>query len=216
MAHGIGGHASLPDGTVNAIALIVGYLRESGILGAGAVSALDLLERIHADTAGSAIGIATQSSAFGPLTCNAGTIALTDDGALEQTIDVRFPDSITEGELAAACSALAKRFGGAVEVDRTKPPFSVDATSPQVRALIDIYNQTTGRDAKPFAMGGGTYARNFKSAVSFGPEDNGMELPEWAGTMHGPNEAASEQLLREALKMYILAILRLMELDYDE
>lgn len=216
VAHGIGGHASLPDGTVNAIALIVGYLRESGILGAGAVPALDLLERIHADTAGSGIGIATQSPAFGPLTCNAGTIALTDDGALEQTIDVRFPDSITEGELAAACSALAKRFGGAVEVDRTKPPFSVDATSPQVRALIDIYNQTTGRDAKPFAMGGGTYARNFKSAVSFGPEDNGMELPEWAGTMHGPNEAASEQLLREALKMYILAILRLMELDYDE
>ena len=43
-----------------------------------------------------------------------------------------------------------------------------------------------------------------------------MELPEWAGTMHGPNEAASEQLLREALKMYILAILRLMELGYDE
>ena len=83
-----------------------------------------------------------------------------------------------------------------------------------MQALIDIYNEQTGRDAKPFAMGGGTYARNFKSAVSFGPEDNDLELPEWAGTMHGPNEAASEELLRDALKMYIKAILRLQELDY--
>ena len=213
-AKGIGGHASLPEGTVNAIALIVGYLRESGVLGEGAVPALDMLATIHADTAGGGIGIATSSPAFGPLTCNAGTISVRDDGALEQTIDVRFPDSITDAELVAACEDLAARFAGSVEVSRSKPPFSVDASSPQVQALIDIYNEQTGRDAKPFAMGGGTYARNFKSAVSFGPEDNDLELPEWAGTMHGPNEAASEELLRDALKMYIKAILRLQELDY--
>ena len=60
-----------------------------------------------------------------------------------------------------------------------KPPFSVDASSPQVQTLIDIYNGVTGRNAKPFAMGGGTYARNFKSAVSFGPEDNQLVLPDW-------------------------------------
>ena len=62
-------------------------------------------------------------------------------------------------------------------------------------------------------MGGGTYARNFKSAVSFGPEDNSLLLPAWAGTMHGPNEAASEELLRDALKMYILSILRLQNVE---
>lgn len=216
VAHGIGGHASLPEGTVNAIALIVGYLRESGVLGDGAAPVLDLLASIHADTAGAGIGIASESEAFGPLTCNAGTIRLVDGDRLEQTIDVRFPDSITEADLVSACEALAGRFGASVEVSRAKPPFSVDASSPQVQTLIDIYNDTTGRDAKPFAMGGGTYARNFKSAVSFGPEDNALELPAWAGTMHGPNEAAKEDLLREALKMYIRAILELMELEYDE
>ena len=31
--------------------------------------------------------------------------------------------------------------------------------------------------------------------------------------MHGPNEAASEAQLKQALKIYILAIFRLMELD---
>ena len=57
-------------------------------------------------------------------------------------------------------------------------------------------------------------ARNFKRAVSFGPEDNGLELPAWAGSMHGPNEAANEQLLRDALKMYIIALVRLNELEF--
>ena len=214
VAHGIGGHASLPEGTVNAIALIVGYLRESGVLGDAAAPALDLLAQIHLDTAGTGLGIATQSPAFGPLTCNAGTVRVLDDGRIEQTIDVRFPDSIDADELARRCRELALSYGGAVETSRAKPPFSVDASSPQVQTLIDIYNGVTGRNAKPFAMGGGTYARNFKSAVSFGPEDNQLVLPDWAGTMHGPNEAAKESLLREALKMYIMAILQLMELDY--
>lgn len=214
VAHGIGGHASLPEGTVNAIALIVGYLRESGVLGDAAASALDLLAQIHLDTAGTGLGIATQSPAFGPLTCNAGTVRVLDDGRIEQTIDVRFPDSIDANQLAQRCGEVALRYGGAVETSRAKPPFSVDASSPQVQTLIDIYNGVTGRNAKPFAMGGGTYARNFKSAVSFGPEDNQLVLPDWAGAMHGPNEAAKESLLREALKMYIMAILQLMELDY--
>ena len=94
-----------------------------------------------------------------------------------------------------------------------KEPFSVSADSPCVQALLNVYRQVTGRPAEPFSMGGGTYARNFASAVSFGPEDNSLELPAWAGTMHGPNEAANEALLRDALKMYILALLRLNELD---
>lgn len=214
IARGIGGHASLPEGTVNAISLIVGYLRESGVLGSDADAALGLLAQIHLDTAGTGLEIAMSSPAFGPLTCNAGTICVGAGGAIEQTIDVRFPDSIDAEELSNRCREVAARFGGEVKTDRAKPPFSVDASSPQVQTLIDIYNGVTGRDAKPFAMGGGTYARNFKSAVSFGPEDNQLELPAWAGTMHGPNEAAKESLLREALKMYIMAILQLMELDY--
>lgn len=62
-------------------------------------------------------------------------------------------------------------------------------------------------------MGGGTYARNFARAVSFGPEETGLELPSWGGQMHGPNECANEEQLKQALKIYIVAILRLNELE---
>lgn len=217
VAHGIGGHASLPDGTINAISLVVGYLRQvaaerPGLFPDAERAYLDLLALVHEGTAGEGLGIEASSEEFGPLTCNAGTIEVSD-GRIIQTIDVRYPDSITCEEMAMICRAHASRYGAEFVFGRSKEPFSVSADSPAVQALLNIYREVTGKPAEPFSMGGGTYARNFRNAVSFGPEDNGIELPEWAGSMHGPNEAANERLMRDALKMYILAILRLNELE---
>ena len=72
----------------------------------------------------------------------------------------------------------------------------------------------TGENAKPFTMGGGTYARHFPYAVSFGPEHVDLPLPEFGGPMHGANEAAPIDKLLEALKIYIIALLRLEEIDF--
>lgn len=214
-ARGIGGHASLPAGTINAIGLIVGYLDEiSELLAPAERTFLELLKLIHADTAGEAVGIACASEAFGALTLNAGTIAVRDDGRLEQTIDVRFPDATTAEAMGQTLAALAERFDAQFTIAWSKVPFSVDANHPAVQTLMDVYRSVTGKAAEPFSMGGGTYARNFACAVSFGPEDEELELPEWGGAMHGPNEAANEAALREALKIYILALVRLMELDW--
>ena len=80
--------------------------------------------------------------------------------------------------------------------------------------FIDTYNEVTGENATPFTMGGGTYARHFPYAVSFGPEHSDMVLPEFGGPMHGANEAAPIDKLLEALKIYIIALLRLEEIDF--
>ena len=212
-ATGIGGHASLPEGTLNAIGLVVDYLREAEVLEGEEARFLELLACVHADTAGEALGIASESPAFGALTVNGGTIRL-HEGRLEQTIDVRYPDSTTTEKIEQTLSALAARFGATVETSRSKVPFSVDATHPAVQTLLDVYRDVTGeQDAQPFSMGGGTYARNFATAVSFGPEGGEGEKPSWVGPMHGANEGANEALLKRALKIYISAIMHLMELD---
>lgn len=211
-AHGIGGHASLPEGTINAISLIVDYLRETDLVSADEKTFLELLAHIHADTAGEGLGIASSSPAFGPLTVNGGTIAVTD-GRICQTIDVRFPDSTDADTLLTACTAVAERYGAVCTVDHAVVPFSTSADHPAVQTLLDVYREVTGKPVELFSMGGGTYARNFARAVSFGPEENDLELPEWGGSMHGPNECASEAQLRQALKIYILAILCLMEIE---
>ena len=92
--------------------------------------------------------------------------------------------------------------------------FYIEADTPAIKACIDTYNEVTGENATPFTMGGGTYARHFPYAVSFGPEHSDMVLPEFGGPMHGANEAAPIDKLLEALKIYIIALLRLEEIDF--
>ena len=220
-AHGIGGHASMPEGTINAVGLIVSYLRAAedafGARGERLLTPAEhefvkFLAFVHADTYGRGLGIDATSPAFGPLTCNPGVIRVVD-GHIEQVIDVRFPDSTSADTIREQLEPLVGRFDVTCRLGHAKVPFSVSADDPAVKALIDTYNEFTGKHAEPFAMGGGTYARNFARAVSFGPEETGLELPAWGGQMHGPNECANEEQLKQALKIYIVAILRLNELE---
>ncbi|QWT17207.1 Sapep family Mn(2+)-dependent dipeptidase [Collinsella sp. zg1085] len=221
VAHGIGGHASLPEGTLNAIGVVLGYFEELDahnpqFFSAGERAFMRVLHALLADAYGQEAGIASSNDAFGPLTLNAGTIEVRADGSFEQSIDIRFPDSTTEAELTKRLSVLAASEGATLQVNLVKPPFSVSAESPAVQELLATYSEVTGKPAQPFSMGGGTYARNFAQAVSFGPEENNLELPSFGGPMHGPNECASEALLRQALKIYILALLRLDALDFED
>ena len=209
----------MPEGTINAVGLIVAYLREAEdafgarderLLTPAEHEFVKFLAFVHADAYGRGLGIDATSPAFGPLTCNAGVIRVAD-GHIEQVIDVRFPDSTSADTIREQLDPLVGRFGVTCQLGRAKVPFSVSADDPAVKALIDTYNEFTGKHAEPFAMGGGTYARNFARAVSFGPEETGLELPAWGGQMHGPNECANEEQLKQALKIYIVAILRLNE-----
>ena len=209
------------EGTINAVGLIVAYLREAEdafgarderLLTPAEHEFVKFLAFVHADAYGRGLGIDATNAAFGPLTCNPGVIRVVD-GHIEQVIDVRFPDSTSADTIREQLEPLVGRFGVTCRVGRAKVPFSVSADDPAGKALIDTYNEFTGKHAEPFAMGGGTYARNFARAVSFGPEETGLELPAWGGQMHGPNECANEEQLKQALKIYIVAILKLNELE---
>ena len=49
--------------------------------------------------------------------------------------------------------------------------------------------------------------------MSFGPEHPERPQPDFVGPIHGADEGASEAFLLEALKIYILALLKLEEID---
>ena len=213
VAHGKGGHASMPEGTCNAIGMIVSYLLGNGVVTEGERPFFGLLERIFASTDGSTLGIAATDDLFEPLTCIGGTIHLVD-GRLRQSIDSRYPKSITGERIIETLSGLA-REAGAEFVDFTNTvPFYTDPAKPAVQALVDVYNEVTGKDSKPFTIGGGTYARHFRNAVSFGPEEPGEPVPAWVGPMHGPDEGVSEELLKRSLKIYVYALTKLMALEF--
>ena len=214
VATGKGGHASLPEGTVNAIGMLARYALEHDLCSEDEAEFLRLAVKIMDSTDGSSIGIDTADAYFDPLTCIAGTIHMVD-AHLELTIDIRYPTSTTNDELQAKIAAVAADYHATCENTLTLVPFLVDPKSPAIQMLASSYHDATGLDGDPFTIGGGTYAREFPCAASFGPEDPHDEYPEWVGPMHGADEGISEETLRRAMRTYILAIKRLMEIDLE-
>ena len=209
---GVSGHASMPEGTVNAIGRIVDYLLENGIPAEGELPYYRFLARLHAATDGSGLGLQSSDDYFTPLTAVGGKIS-TADGVFCQTIDCRYGIS-TSGD--AITTRLREAAGSAAEiqVDADAAPFYLTLDNPAIQACMDSYNLVTGENARPFTIGGGTYARHFPNAAAFGPEHPERPAPAFAGPIHGIDEAARLSDLMEALKIYIVALLRLEALDY--
>ncbi len=211
-AAGISGHASMPQGTVNAIALIVDYLLENEIPSDEELPYFRFISLLHASADGSGIGLRSSDDCFTPLTAVGGKISV-ENGRIIQTIDCRYGISIS-GE--AITKILKEKAGDAADVlvDADNAPFYVGLDNPAVQACIESYNLVTGEHAVPMTIGGGTYARHFSNAVAFGPEHPERPCPEFCGPIHGVDEAARLSDFLEALKIYIVSLLRLETLDF--
>ncbi|MEG0340281.1 MAG: Sapep family Mn(2+)-dependent dipeptidase, partial [Oscillospiraceae bacterium] len=210
-AQGIGGHAAHPDGTVNAIGLIVDYILDNKLGAEDESEYLRLLHDVFSCTDGSALGIASDDGMFSPLTCIGGMIGC-DNGVLIQNINIRFPTNITADKIDDIISEKAENAGADFIAERETVPFLIDPNSEVIKTLIGVYNDVTGKNEKPFTMGGGTYARHFKSAVSFGAEEPNAVYPAFVGSMHGADEGVPIELLLKTLEIYIIAIGKLMDL----
>ncbi|MBQ6293405.1 MAG: Sapep family Mn(2+)-dependent dipeptidase [Lachnospiraceae bacterium] len=213
-AFGKGGHAALPAGTVNAIGLLLHYITDRALASAEEARFIEFALKAHDATDGSLLGIARDDGRFKPLTAVSGMI-FRENGCLVTTLDCRYPTNITGEEITRILEQTAD--GAAViKAGLAAPPFWKEPDAPEIEACMNAYRAVTGeQEAKPFSIGGGTYARHFPNAVAFGPEHPERPHPAFAGSIHGAEEAASMSELLESLKIYILALLGLEQLDLD-
>ena len=211
-ATGVGGHASMPEGTVNAIGELIAYLLANHVCRGEEERFLRFLRSIHESCDGSACGIAADDGLFKPLTVVCGVIGM-KEGRLYQTIDSRYPTNMSGEKIAAILRERAQGCAD-VTVERDAPPFYMPLDKPEVQVCIRAYNEFTGENAEPYTIGGGTYARDFPNAVSFGPEHPERPAPAFAGPIHGVDEAACKAWFLEALKVYILALIELEKLEF--
>lgn len=211
-AEGVGGHASMPKGTVNAIGELVDYLLENGVCTGEEKALLALLAALHRYPDGSGLGVAADDGLFQPLTIVGGVIGV-ENGKLYQTLDSRYPTNTSGAQIVAR---IQEKAGALAEVTlgSDAAPFYMSLDNPAVKVCIRAYNEMTGEQAAPFTIGGGTYARHFPNAVSFGPEHFDRPVPAFAGPIHGADEAACLDWLIEALRVYIFALLELEKLEY--
>ena len=194
-------HASIPREGINAIGILVDYLLAANLCSEEERAFLLLEQRLLNASDGSGFHCNCSDKDFGELTMVGGMVEL-KDGRIHQTIDCRFPTCIDADEIERRIREASYACKATLQRDSCMDPFLIDPKSPEVQALLDAYNDATGENAQPFTMGGGTYARMFPKAASFGPEKPWVHTPDWVGGMHGPDEGASEEGLKEAFRIY--------------
>jgi predicted dipeptidase len=213
-ARGRSVHSSTPEGGANALWLLSAVARQLDPA-PGAIRTLlgVVAEFFDGDHYGEKLGLAYADPLMGPLVA-APTILRVEDGAAELEINMRRPAGRTADEFRAGLDALVvrlrERFGGSVapfvgDDVYVGDPHTVDADGPLARTLIDVYRSVAADpDAGPVAMRGGSYARLFPGAVSFGPC-----LPGEPYRGHGADEYIDVAALELSVRAIYEAIVRL-------
>lgn len=122
------------------------------------------------------------------------------DGKIYVTCDVRYPATFT---LKTVLERVDK-YGVEYKIGHEQAPLFNDKNSELITTLLSVYNEVTGKQVKPVAIGGGTYARALKCGAAFGPEEEGEEC-----TIHQPDEYITFEKIEKCFEIYKLALKKL-------
>ena len=197
---GVPAHASTPEQGKNAATMLIAVLKKLGIGGAP-IALLD--EAVGEGYSGLNLGIAGSDAVSGPLTINLGLL-FAGEGNLSVTFDCRYPVFFDDKTVTGTVAKRLAPAGFVMEPCHASHPHHVPESSELVSKLMAVYNGITGTQAKPFAIGGGTYARHLKEGVAFG-----MLFPGEPELAHQANESIDVANYLKAARIYAYAIVAL-------
>lgn len=195
-ALGVGAHAADPGAGNNAVTAALELVASMHLAPCKQFELLTALSRLlpHGDYLGKSLGVKMADEISGALTLSLNILRVSPT-ELSARFDCRSPicagDENMKQVLAKSCAAR----GLTLEDTPMKRPHHVPADSPFVQTLLHAYEKYTGvRDAKPLAIGGGTYCHEIKNGVAFG-----CTMPGTDNHMHGNDEfVVVEELLISA------------------
>lgn len=129
-------------------------------------------------------------------------VAVYENGKLVVTTDIRFPATHKKEEITKILDEADVEYA----IVNDQAPLYTDPESKLVKTLMKVYNRATGKNERPIAIGGGTYARALRQGCGFGPEIEGEEA-----TIHQANEYITFERIRLLLEIYYEAIKALTE-----
>ena len=202
-AEGVLSHGSLPELGVNAASKLMIALNAIGA-GSGVKPALRMMcERVGMEPDGASLGIKCEDELSHNLSCNLGIVRW-DGKNFSATLDIRFPLCTGEEELMGRIAAAVEPYGAEARRIGGHPPLHVPAEHKIVRGLLKVYNELTGENAKPLAIGGGTYSRMMPNTVAFG-----VVFPDQEDCCHIADEYIDIDRMMEATRIYAHAIAEL-------
>lgn len=205
LAKGVGGHAASPAAANNAVTGLLKLLAALPLAECDSTAAVRSLAALfpHGDWKGEALGMALSDEISGESTMSFNLLKL-DEAGFEGRFDSRTclaaNDDNTRKQVENAFAKAGFRFIGEMH-----EPHHTPADSPIVTKLLHCYESYTGvTDAKPLAIGGGTYVHEIPGGVAFGCEVEGFDC-----NMHGANEQVSIDTLLLSGKIFTQAIIDL-------
>jgi predicted dipeptidase len=140
------------------------------------------------------------------------TVLRVSDEEVSLAVNMRRPAGMTaeafRAKLTAALTSMSSTYG--LKLVELEEPYvgeaaMADTEGPLVETLLDIYRQRTGdAQAGPISIRGGTYARLFPGAVSFGPA-----MPGRPYRGHAPDEYIDLDVLDGLVQMLFESSVRL-------
>lgn len=202
-AEGVLSHGSLPELGVNAASVLLIALKAIGA-GAGVRPALTMMtECIGMEPDGASLNIKREDEISHNLSCNLGILRW-DGENFSATLDIRYPLCTNEVEILGNIACAVSKYGVHVRRIGGHTPHHVPADHKIVRGLMQVYNELTGDDAKPLAIGGGTYSRMMPNTVAFGVVFPGQE-----DCCHIADEYIDIERMMQATRIFAHAIAEL-------
>jgi succinyl-diaminopimelate desuccinylase len=205
-AQGVGAHAASPQNGNNAITATLQLLASMHLAPCPQQAALAALAQLlpHGDYLGAGLGVKMSDEASGELTLSLDILAVTPTG-LKAQFDSRCPLCATEENMKNVVAKNCAAHGLHLEDTPMRPPHHVPADSPFIQTLLHSYEKYTGvQNAKPLAIGGGTYCHEMKNGVAFG-----CTMPGTDNHMHGNDEFAVVEELVISAKIFADVIVTL-------
>jgi len=138
----------------------------------------------------------------GSLTLNVSRLYI-KDGNLCTEFNLRIPATVKIEEIKNKFSNILSDELS-IEYLRLQPALYIEKNNYLVKTLCNVFNDMTGLNEKPIAIGGGTYARAFNNCISFG-----MQMPGEEDMCHKADEFVDIDNLILSTKIYAKAIYEL-------
>lgn len=194
-------HAKDAEKGTNAIARLLIAMKQAGMNS----KAIDFITKyINEDALAHNIFGKCFDEMSGNLKFNLGKIELNEKEE-KLFIDMRIPVSVSKEFVLEKLEEAVSEFGFKIHENDYLRSIYTPLDSKLVKSLMAAYQEVTGDlESKPISSGGATYARAMDNCVAFG-----MTFPHSKETEHQPNEYAEIEDIKNAMKIYASAIIKL-------
>ncbi len=196
IAYGISSHGSLPQKGVNAIYILLDFISKYS-----KSKFADFVRKYFLfDPYGKKIGYSYNDNEMGKLTSNFAILDI-NDNRIKMGVNLRLPMDGCFELVDQALTVKCEEYNYEYRFINKSGKHFVSKNSELVTALMKSYKDVTGDDTKAYTIGGGTYARELKNAVAFGPCFPGRE-----DTCHIANEYFYQEDFYKSIEIYYNAI----------